>query len=74
MVQRLRAEHRAVSDLLDAVEAAAHALSADRSHDARRAVAEALESLRRHLLAHLEYEEQNVASTARRLAEVPSFG
>jgi Hemerythrin HHE cation binding domain len=74
VVQRLRAEHAAVSDLLDAVDVAAQALSADHSHDARRAVAAALERLRRHLLAHLEYEEQTVASTAQRLAEVPSFG
>jgi Hemerythrin HHE cation binding domain len=73
VVERLKAEHRAVSDLLDAVEAAAQALSADHSHDARRAVADALEALRRHLLAHLEYEELNLASTARRLADVPTF-
>jgi Hemerythrin HHE cation binding domain len=74
VVERLRAEHGAVSDLLDAVEVAAQALSADHGHDARRAVADALEKLRRHLLAHLEYEELSVASTARRLAELPSFG
>jgi hypothetical protein len=74
VVERLRAEHRAVSDLLDAVEAAAQALSADHGHDARRTVADALDALRGLLLAHLEYEELNVASTARRLAEVPTFG
>ncbi len=74
VVQRLRAEHRAISDLLDAVESAAQALSADHGHDARRVVADALDALRQHLLAHLEYEELNVASTARRLADVPSFG
>ncbi|HEX4754479.1 MAG TPA: hemerythrin domain-containing protein, partial [Candidatus Dormibacteraeota bacterium] len=74
VVQRLRAEHVAISDLLDAVEAAAHALSADHGHDARRAVADALGALRQHLLAHLEYEELNVASTARRLVDAPSFG
>jgi len=72
VVERLRAEHRAVSDYLDAVEAAARALSEDESHHARRAVADALDVLEGHLLAHLDYEEQNIASTARRLRDVPS--
>ena len=49
--------------------AAARALSEDDSHDARRAVADALEVLEGHLLAHLDYEEQNVAGTARRLRD-----
>ena len=71
VVERLRAEHRAVSDHLDAVEAAAHALSDGDSLDARRAVADALEALKEHLLAHLEYEEQSVAATARRLRDLP---
>jgi Hemerythrin HHE cation binding domain len=67
VVERLRADHRAVSDYLDAVEAAARALSRDDSHDARRAVADALEALKEHLLTHLDYEEVSVADTARRL-------
>ena len=69
VVDRLRAEHRAVSEYLDAVEAAARALTANDSHDARRVVADALEVLEGHLLAHLEYEELNIASTARRLRD-----
>jgi hemerythrin-like domain-containing protein len=69
VVERLRAEHRAVSDYLDDVEAAARALSKDDSVDARRAVADALDVLKGHLLAHLEYEELNVAGTARRLRD-----
>jgi hypothetical protein len=72
VVDRLRAEHRAVSDFLDAVEAAARALTEEDSHDARRVVADALEVLKGHLLAHLEYEELNIASTARRLRDLPS--
>jgi Hemerythrin HHE cation binding domain len=72
VVERLKADHRAVSDYLDAVEAAARALSADDSREARRAVANALGALESHLLAHLDYEEQNVASTTRRLRELPS--
>jgi hypothetical protein len=67
VVERLRADHRAVSDYIDAVEAAAKALSRDDSHEARRAVADALEVLKEHLLTHLDYEEVSVADTARRL-------
>jgi hypothetical protein len=74
VVDRLRADHRAVSDYLDAVEAAARALSEDDGHDARRAVADALEVLEGRLLAHLDYEELNVAGTARRLRDLPSVG
>jgi hypothetical protein len=71
VVEKLKADHRAVSDYLDAVEAAARALSKDESHDARRAVADALKVLEGHLLTHLEYEELNVADTARRLRDFP---
>ena len=72
VVERLKADHRAVSDYLDAVEAAARALSEDESNDARPAVADALEVLKEHLLTHLEYEELNVAATARRLRDLPT--
>jgi Hemerythrin HHE cation binding domain len=71
VVERLRAEHRAVSDHLDAVEAAARALTDNDSVDARRAVADGLEALEEHLFAHLEYEERAVAATARRLPGQP---
>jgi len=69
VVERLRADHRAVSDYLDAVEAAARSLRTHDSVEARRAVADALEALEGHLLEHLDYEERNVESTARRLRE-----
>jgi hypothetical protein len=59
IVDRLRADHREVSDYLDAVEAAARALTKDETQDARRTVAAALEALGGHLLAHLDYEELN---------------
>jgi hypothetical protein len=71
VVERLRAEHRAVSTYVDAVEAAVRALTGDQSHEARRAVADALDVLEQHLLAHLDFEEQNVAATARRLRDLP---
>jgi hypothetical protein len=74
VVEKLKAEHREVSDYLDAVEAASRALSKDDGYEARRAVADALEVLRGHLLTHLDYEELNVADTARRLRDVPTIG
>ena len=74
VVERLRADHRKVSDHLDVVEAAARALSEDESQPARRAVADALEVLEGDLLAHLEYEELNIAGTARRLPDLPWMG
>jgi hemerythrin-like domain-containing protein len=67
VVDRLKADHRAVSDYLDAVEAGTRALREDDRHDARRAVADSLEELKEHLLTHLDYEELNVATTVRRL-------
>jgi Hemerythrin HHE cation binding domain len=70
VLERLRAEHREVAEFLDAVEGAARMLSGNDSLDARRAVADALQALAGHLLAHLEYEEHNVAATTRRLPEV----
>jgi hemerythrin-like domain-containing protein len=72
VIERLRADHRVVSGYLDAVEAAARALTEDDGQDARRSVAEALEVLKGHLLTHLEYEELNVAGTARRLRDFRS--
>ncbi len=71
VVERLRAEHRAVSDYLDHVEAAARTLTQHDSYHARRTVADALDALKEHLLAHLEYEERAVAATARRLPGEP---
>jgi hypothetical protein len=65
VVDRLEADHRRVSDDLDAVEAAANALGRDEG--SRAAVVEALETLRANLLEHLEYEELNVESTLRRM-------
>jgi hypothetical protein len=72
VVEQLRADHRKVSDYLDAVEAGARVLTEDESQPARRAVADALGTLEGHLLAHLEYEELNIAETARRLREFPA--
>jgi hypothetical protein len=69
VIDRLEHEHRRVADDLDAVEAAADALQRDESRQARRAVIDALRALERHLLAHLDFEELSVETTARRLRD-----
>jgi len=74
VIERLRADHRAVSDYIDTVETGTRALKDDDSQAARRAVANALQALNEHLLAHLDYEERNVERTARRLRDFSSEG
>jgi hypothetical protein len=69
VIDRLQAEHRRVSDDLDAVEAAANALQRDDSHQARKAVVNALNALEQNLLAHLDYEELSIESTVRRVRD-----
>ncbi|NYI98984.1 hypothetical protein HNR12_005261 [Streptomonospora nanhaiensis] len=56
-VDRLEADHRVVSDLLDEVEAAAGDLTGDAAAQARARLAAALDTLADHLLEHLDYEE-----------------
>jgi archaellum component FlaC len=68
VIDRLQADHRRVSDDLDAVEAAADALQHE-SSDARQSVVGALLALERNLLAHLDYEELSIESTVLRLRE-----
>jgi hypothetical protein len=67
VVDRLESDHARVSDLLDAVEAAARALTDTDAADARRQVAGGLQDLHAHLLEHLDYEERNAGPTMRRL-------
>jgi len=66
VVDRLQDDHRRVSGLLEGVESAAAALDGEDTPAARTAVADALEELATHLLAHLELEEESVADTLRR--------
>ena len=63
VVDRLEADHRRVSDLLDAVEDSAGALAEKAGGEQRQAVAAALDDLADDLLEHLEFEEENVAET-----------
>jgi hemerythrin-like domain-containing protein len=58
VVDRLEADHRAVSGLLDAVEAAADQLDGSDPAGARTRLVDALGALSRHLLEHLEVEER----------------
>jgi hypothetical protein len=67
VVDRLEADHRRVSDLLDTVEAAARDLTETNGGDARQRVIDGLQELHVHLLEHLDYEERNAGPTIRRL-------
>jgi hemerythrin-like domain-containing protein len=69
VIDRLQADHRRVSEDLDAVEAAANALADDESQPTRKAVADTLHALRENLLAHLDYEERSLEATVRRVRE-----
>jgi Hemerythrin HHE cation binding domain len=68
VVDRLEADHRRVSDLLDAVEDSAGALAEEAGDEQRQAVAAALDDLADDLLEHLEFEEDSVAETMRSMA------
>jgi hypothetical protein len=65
VVDRLEADHRRVSDYLDAVEEAADRLIQEDTSDARQELVGHLNRLAEHLLRHLDYEEENVSPTLR---------
>jgi hypothetical protein len=65
VVDKLEADHRAVADLLDEVQAAAGALSTHEGTDARDRLSRALLALSVDLLTHLEYEEEHISDTLR---------
>jgi hypothetical protein len=67
VVDRLEADHRRVSDLLDGIEAAARSLTDTGAAGARLQVTDGLRELHVHLLEHLDYEERNAGPTLRRL-------
>jgi hypothetical protein len=64
VVDKLEADHAAVSTLLDEVQAAARALGGPDVATRQRLV-DALDALAEHLLAHLGYEEDTIADTLR---------
>jgi hypothetical protein len=67
VVDKLEADHRRVSDLLDDVERAAAALTESEGDDVRARVTLSLDLLAEQVLAHLDFEEVNAGPTLRRL-------
>ena len=67
VVDRLEADHRRVSDDLDAVEVAAAQLTNAEGEEARQRVADGLNVLAENLLEHLDFEEREAGPTLRRL-------
>jgi Hemerythrin HHE cation binding domain len=65
VVDKLEADHQQISGLLNDVEAAAGNLTDAESTETRQRLTAALETLSTDLLAHLAYEEENVADTMR---------
>lgn len=66
-VDRLEADHRVVSDLLDRVETLAEALTGEDGPAARGRLAGTLRELRNRLLEHLDVEEEAIIPTLRHL-------
>jgi iron-sulfur cluster repair protein YtfE (RIC family) len=71
-VNRLVADHRRVSDLLDQVESLANLLKTDDGTDTRARLAAALKELGTHLLAHLDFEEETIIPTLRQWSQWPT--
>ena len=67
VVERIDEEHRRISDQLDEVDAAAHALTERDGGDSRQRMVDALNALAEDLLEHLAYEELAVGPTLRRV-------
>ncbi len=70
VIDRLEAEHRLVSDLLDAVEAGAAELDGE-DEFSRTRLSAGLTELAEQLLAHLSYEEREAGPTIRSLDRHP---
>lgn len=66
-VERLKREHELVAVLLDSIERQTKAL--DRELTARQGLAAALDELAEHLLAHLDWEEDAILPTLRRMTD-----
>jgi hemerythrin-like domain-containing protein len=73
VVDKLEADHARVAVLLDDVTGAAGDLADDDSPAARRQLSAALQVLSDVLLAHLAYEEENIAGTLRGMPGWPAW-
>jgi hypothetical protein len=71
VVDKLEADHLSVSRLLGEVETAARALGEREDPAVRERLAGALNDLSTDLLAHLEYEEENISGTLRTWSRWP---
>jgi hypothetical protein len=71
VVDKLEADHLAVSGLLDEVEAAARELSSRDDPAGRERLTQTLKNLSVDLLAHLQYEEEHISGTLRTLSGWP---
>ena len=67
VVDRLEADHRRVSEILDVIEAAAGNLTEGGGDQARGRVVYGLQQLHSHLLEHLDFEEENAGPAVRRI-------
>jgi hemerythrin superfamily protein len=65
VVDRLEADHRKVSDILDDVELASYQLTREDVPSARTRLVDALDHLSEHLLEHLAFEEESISPTLR---------
>ena len=71
VVDKLEADHRAISDLLDDVEQSARDLDDTAANPARHQLVTALGRLETDLLAHLALEEESIAATMRSWEQWP---
>jgi Hemerythrin HHE cation binding domain len=65
VVDRLEADHRAISTLLDDVESSARLVNDESPSEARAHLVTALRDLGSRLLEHLAFEEESIAATMR---------
>jgi hypothetical protein len=73
VVDKLEADHLAVSALLDEVEAAARELGSKEDPAVRERLTHALHNLSDDLLAHLQYEEEHISDTLRTFSGWPGW-
>lgn len=73
VVDKLEADHRKVSDILDEVELSADGLVQHDTPGNRQALVDSLNFLAEHLLTHLDYEERSISPTLRTWDRWPFF-
>jgi hypothetical protein len=71
VVDKLEADHLAISGRLNEVEAAARALADEQDPAAREQLSQTMRRLSDELLAHLQYEEEEISGTLRTLSRWP---